>query len=124
MQLKPDKLADLEEGLRNNGIDYGNAVYMFAFLWAGAMEREIAKGHTVESCARACASEANENLGTYRMTGFQYGCAVSMLADWWEHGEELRIWHNLDTQIADEGEHANESGGVLNPAMMIFEVKK
>lgn len=47
-----------------------------------------------------------------------YGCAVSALAKFWVHGEQLRIWHNLDIQIGNEGEKANESGGVLNPALL------
>ena len=34
------------------------------------------------------------------------------------NGEDLRRWHNLDTQIRNEGEIANEKGGVLNPAIM------
>jgi hypothetical protein len=44
-----------------------------------------------------------------------------VLASCWEHGEELRRWHNLKTQIRDEGEKANESGGVLNPALLNIE---
>jgi hypothetical protein len=47
-----------------------------------------------------------------------YGCAVSILAKCWQHGDQLRRWHNLKTQIRDEGERANESGGVLNPALL------
>ena len=46
-----------------------------------------------------------------------YGCAVSMLAYYWKYGEQLRCWHNLKTQIENEGERANKSGGVLNPAL-------
>ena len=41
-----------------------------------------------------------------------------MLSQVWEHGEELRRWHNLDTQIHDEGEKANDEGSVLNPALL------
>ncbi|MDA8315367.1 MAG: hypothetical protein M0010_09365 [Actinomycetota bacterium] len=48
------------------------------------------------------------------------GAAVSVLASCWVHGEELRRWHNLDTQIGTEGEKANASGGVLNPALLIM----
>lgn len=55
---------------------------------------------------------------TEGITGFMYGCAVSALAHFWAHGEALRRWHNLDTQIGTEGEKANESGGVLNPALL------
>jgi hypothetical protein len=36
----------------------------------------------------------------------------------YELDEELRRWHNLRTQIGDEGEKANEDGGVLNPALL------
>ena len=51
-------------------------------------------------------------------SGFQYGAAVTTLAACWEHGDELRRWHNLKSQIGNEGEKANESGGVLNPAIL------
>jgi hypothetical protein len=47
-----------------------------------------------------------------------YGAGVSMLSQVWEHGEQLRTWHNLKTQLRDEGERANKSGGVLNPALL------
>jgi len=33
-----------------------------------------------------------------------YGAAVAILSKVWKHGEELRRWHNLKTQIGDEGE--------------------
>jgi len=36
----------------------------------------------------------------------------------WAHGEALRLWHNLKYQLRDEGEKANETGGVLNPALL------
>jgi len=48
-----------------------------------------------------------------------YGWAVSFLASFWKYGEELRRWHNLDTQLGDEGEQANkEKGATLNPALL------
>ena len=50
-----------------------------------------------------------------------YGAAVSTLVAVWEHGEALRRWHNLKTQIGNEGERANASGGVLNPALLTVE---
>lgn len=36
----------------------------------------------------------------------------------WEHGEELRRWHNIKYQIRDEGAKANETGAVINPAII------
>ena len=47
-----------------------------------------------------------------------YGWAVAQIARVWAHGEALRRWHNLDTQIGNEGERANASGGTLNPALL------
>ena len=64
------------------------------------------------------AEESNREADTERITGFMYGAAVSTLAGVWEHGEELRRWHNIDTQIHDEGEKANDNDGVLNPAVL------
>ena len=78
------------------------------------MEIQLANGHELKDIAKETSHEAN----TEGITGFMYGCAVSMLSELWEHSEALRQWHKLDTQIGDEGEKANESGGTLNPAVM------
>jgi hypothetical protein len=64
------------------------------------------------------AEQASHDADVAGITGFMYGAAVAVLADCWEHGEELRRWHNLDSQIGNEGEKANESGSVLNPALL------
>jgi hypothetical protein len=50
--------------------------------------------------------------------------AVQILSEGWVHGEELRQWHNLDTQIRDEGEKANREGGVLNPTLLSISKKE
>lgn len=97
-----------------NTDDYGNAVIKFAERWARLMEGRMANGGTLEACAEETSSLA-DNEG---ITGFMYGCAVSILSQVWIHGEELRHWHNLKTQIWNEGEKANKSGGVLNPALL------
>lgn len=107
--------ATWEKGLRNNEAGYGRAVYDFASTWARLMEGRIAQGDTVEKCAEEASHIAAANAG---ITGFQYGCAVSILAHCWIHGEALRRWSNLREQIGTEGERANETGGVLNPALL------
>jgi hypothetical protein len=116
MKLK-DK-AGWEKGLANNQDPYGKACYTYAERWADLMEAEMAKGKPLADCAKPTSHDAD----TEGITGFMYGCAVSTLAAVWEQGEELRRWHNLDSQIRDEGERANESGGVLNPALLNIEV--
>lgn len=99
----------------NSAGAYSNAVVQFAELWAEEMERRLEAGGTIADIAKDAMRVADSNIG---ITGFMYGCAVSALAKGWEHGEELRRWHNLDVQIGNEGERANESGGTLNPAIL------
>lgn len=93
---------------------YGHRVITYSEQWADLMERDMAAGRTVADCADATSHEAD----TDGITGFMYGAAVATLAHCWEHGEELRRWHNVKTQIGTEGERANASGGVLNPALL------
>ena len=112
-----DGLAKFNGGLENNQDPYGMAVYRYASEWATLMEKRITETEgvlTIEDIAKPCSREAD----TEGITGFMYGCAVSMLADIWVFGDELRRWHNLDTQIGNEGEIANEKGTTLNPALL------
>jgi hypothetical protein len=93
---------------------YGGAIMTYAERWARLMEARMAKGERIAEIASECSHLADEE----GITGFMYGAAVSVLAGVWVHGEALRLWHNLKTQIKDEGQKANDSGGVLNPAVI------
>jgi hypothetical protein len=105
---------DWDTAVKANTDGYGSCIMRYAERWANTMEARIADGALLADIAK----DASQEAGTEGITGFMYGCAVSMLAAVWEHGEELRQWHNLDTEIHDEGKTANESGGVLNPALL------
>ncbi len=111
------KLAD-EAGWQKskllNSDSYGKCVMEYAERWARLMQIEMDNGKNLEDVAEATSREADIE----GITGFMYGCAVSHLAWYWEYGDQLRRWHNLDIQIGNEGEKANESGGVLNPALL------
>jgi len=98
----------------NKDSDYGNGVSTYAERWADLMEARLAQGESVAGCAE----ETSHDADTEGITGFMYGCTVSILSQVWEHGEELRLWHNLDTQLGTEGEAANAKGSVLNPALL------
>lgn len=74
----------------------------------------MAEGSTLAAVAHDASVWADDE----GITGFMYGCAVSILSQVWTHGDALRRWHNLNTQIGKEGERANETGGVLNPALL------
>lgn len=93
---------------------YGHAVIVYAERWARLLEARISKGEVFKDIADECSHLAD----TEGITGFMYGCAVSILSSVWIYGEELRKWHNISTQLNNEGEKANEEGGVLNPALL------
>jgi hypothetical protein len=102
------------EGLANNSDDYGKGVFDYAERWARLMQLAMIEGRTLRDAAESTSHEADID----GITGFMYGAAASILSQCWKHGEELRRWHNLSIQINDEGEKANDSGGVLNPALL------
>lgn len=105
-----------DEAIRVNGTSgYAGGILDYAYRWANLMEREIEAGKALADIAK----DSSRAADTDGITGFMYGCAVGLLAQTWEHGEELRRWHNLDTQIGTEGERANATGGVLNPALLV-----
>lgn len=112
--VKPDKQSVWDNQVKVNGDPYGACVVRYAARWANLMEQEIANGGKIKDFADRCSHEADKE----GITGFMYGCAVSILAQVWTHGEALRLWHNRKTQIGTEGDKANEQGGVLNPALL------
>lgn len=103
----------LKEYIDNNKSLYGKAIIDYAIRWANLMEKQISEGKEITDIAKQTSYEANIK----GVTGFGYGCAVSVLAQCWEYGETLRRWHNLDVQLQDEGIEANKDGGTLNPAI-------
>ena len=101
------------------GRGYGYTAVLFARRWAEEMERRLSgTALGVGDVAAAAERKVDRELGRWGITGFQYGMAVGLLSVCWERGEELRRWHNLRTQVDDEGQRANDSGGVLNPALL------
>lgn len=115
MQILDGKQAEYEAYKEMNSKDgYSKGVVDYTERWAVTMEAKIAEGAKLEDIAKDTSHAAD----TDGITGFMYGCAVQALSHFWIHGEQLRRWHNLDSQIGNEGEKANESGGVLNPAIL------
>jgi hypothetical protein len=115
MQIKDGQQEAYESYKKlSSGDAYSHRVVTYSEDWANFMERELVLGKTIAGVARSTSREAD----TDGITGFMYGCAVQTLSKFWIHGEELRRWHNLDTQLGNEGEKANESGGILNPALL------
>ena len=70
------------------------------------MEEKIENGEKLSDIAESTSHEADVE----GITGFMYGCAVSVLSNVWEYGDELRKWHNK--------EYDYEGDGVVNPAIL------
>jgi len=109
MQIKQDKVEAYKAYVAKNSDPYGKGVVDYAERWADLMEKELAAGKTIEDIAGSTRRTADID----GIPVFMYGCAVSSLAHFWEFGEALRKWHNLEIQ-----ERANASGGTLNPALL------
>jgi len=71
----------------------------------------------------ALISVASNNAEIEGITGFMVGCVASMIATHHSRGEDFRVKWNLKYQIRDEGEQANKSGGILNPALLSIRPK-
>lgn len=114
MKIKAGLEAEYAEYKANNTDPYGGRVVSYGEDWANGCELMMSEGHKLEDIADPISRQCDHD----GITGFMYGCAVSALAKFWEHGEALRRWHNLRTQLGNEGERANEKGGTLNPALL------
>jgi len=115
MQFKSGKEAKWLEGRKNNTDGYGNAIFEYAERWANMMDAHIANGKILSGDD---IKEMSHQANTEGITGFMYGAAVSILSDVWIHGEQFRRWSNRDIQMNHEGDKANDTGGVLNPALL------
>lgn len=118
MKIKTGLETEYAEYKAKNNDPYGGAVVEYGEAWANLMEEKIATGGKIKDIAK----DASHTADSDGITGFMYGCAVQALSHFWEHGEALRLWYNLDTQIGNEGEKANESGGVLNSAILNIQI--
>lgn len=107
MKIKAGQEENYNQFVTVNSKDpYSNAVVRYAERWANLMEFRIASGDKIVDIADSTSREAD----TEGITGFMYGCAVNVLSQLWEYGEELRKWHNK--------EYNYEGDGVVNPAIL------
>lgn len=67
--------------------------------------------------------QADDESSAGGITGFMAGCVAGMVSQVHSRGEEFRRKWNVDNQIGDEGEKANEKGTILNPALLTIKEK-
>lgn len=107
MKIKAGKEKEFEHFVEINSKDgYSLGVVNYMKRWADLMEKEMAKGKKLVDIADKTSSAAD----TEGITGYMYGCAVHYLSLLWEHGEELRKWHNK--------QYDYEGDGTVNPAII------
>ena len=104
--MKVKNIQAYEEWKANNTDPYGSAIFRYAERWADMMEEKIVNGERIEDVAEKLSFKANEEC----ITGFMYGCAVTILSECWIYGEELRTWHNK--------KYNYNGDGVVNPAVL------
>lgn len=91
-----------------NSDGYGGASLDYAEGWAKMMQIEISNGKTVAECY----DYSQNGLRFLGITGFQFGCAVSILSQTWKYGEELRKVHNQKYGVGENNK------GIVNPAIL------
>lgn len=99
---------DWQKSRDANTDGYGKAALDYAEGWAKLMQIEIAKGKTIAEAY----DSTQYGLGFLGITGFQFGCAVSILARTWKYGEELRKIHNKKYGVSEDKQ------GTVNPAIL------
>lgn len=109
IELELSDRAGWEKSRKANTGGYGSAALDYAEGWAKLMQIEIAKGKTISDCY----DYTQKGLGFLGITGFMFGCAVSVLSQTWKHGAELRRVHNLKYGIKDK-----KVKGTVNPAII------
>jgi len=114
LEFKDDEAkANWEKWVEVNSKDgYSFGVVKYARRWAKYMQHLMKKHNKTLPEIADNASHASDTEG---ITGFIYGCAVSMLSQCWKYGEELRRWHNKEWGHED-------TDGVVNPAVLTINV--
>ena len=110
MKILSGKEQEYKDWYDKNSDGYSRACFTYAERWAELMEKKIEKIGNTEEVIMKYADDLSHEADIEKITGFMYGCAVSILSQCWKYGEELRKWHNK--------EYGYDGDGVVNPAVL------
>lgn len=111
MKIIEGKEEEYKDWYDKNNDGYSRACFTYAERLAEMMEEKIeASSDDVMKVIVDNADKLSYEADEEGITGFMYGCAVSILSQCWEYGEYLRKWHN--------GEYDYDGDGVVNPAVL------
>ena len=104
MQIISGKEQDNKDWYDKNSDPYGRASFTYAERWAELLENAIE--NSTDEPVKVIVDNADRlsnEADVEGITGFMYGCAVSILSQCWKYGEELRKWHNKEYNYDGEG---------------------
>lgn len=110
MKILEGKEKEYKDWYDKNDDPYGRACFTYAERWAEMMEPGIENSDNPMQYLIDNAEKLSHEADEEGITGFMYGCAVSILSQCWEYGEVLQKWHNM--------EWGYDGDGVVNPAIM------
>lgn len=110
MKIVEGREQDYKDWYDLNDDPYGRACFRYAERWADMLEELTTDDTNAEEIIIQNAKATSHEADTEGITGFMYGCAVSILVQAWKYGEYLRKWHN--------SQYNYEGDGVVNPAVL------
>ena len=111
MKILEGKEKEYKDWYDKNSDGYSRACFTYAERWADMLENLIEScDDDVMTIFAKNADRLSHEADVEGITGFMYGCAVSILSQCWRYGEELRKWHNK--------EYNYDGDGVANPAIL------
>ena len=111
MKILEGKEHEYKDWFDKNTDPYGRACFTYAERWAEMLESLIeSSADEPMKVVVDNADRLSHEADVEGITGFMYGCAVSILSQCWKYCEELRKWHNK--------EYNYKGDGVVNPAVL------
>ncbi|MFH0905233.1 MAG: hypothetical protein V1826_00720 [bacterium] len=103
---------------RHSGDELSLLCFDYAECWARFIQKGLAEGRSLAEIADECQRKAHQLYGR-DLSGGAMSCGViPLLVKLWDYGEDFRRWHNRQTQVGREGEHANKTGGILDASVI------
>ena len=93
MKIKEGQEKIYKDWKDKNNDGYSRQVFDYAEAWAERMEKYANEGKKIKKICEDTSHEVNDERGTWGLSGFQFGCAIQVLIQCWEYGEELKPYY-------------------------------
>lgn len=72
---------------------YSRQVFEYAEAYANRMEKYVNEGKEIKKICKDVSHEVDDERGSRCLSAFQFGCAIQVLIQCWEYGEELKPYY-------------------------------